>query len=42
MLDSRREQFEIRLDADTAGRVLVIRATDALNNVGAGQAAIPK
>jgi hypothetical protein len=42
MLDSRREQFEIRLDADTAGRVLVIRATDALNNVGVGQAAIPK
>ena len=42
MLDSRRELFEIRLDGDASGRVLVVRATDALNNVGAGQAAIPK
>jgi hypothetical protein len=37
MLDSRREQFEIRLDGDATGRMLVVRATDALNNVSAGQ-----
>ncbi len=29
ILDSRRERFEIRLDANTAGRMLVVRATDA-------------
>jgi hypothetical protein len=40
MLDSRREQFEIRLDADAGGRMLVVRATDALNNVGSGQAQV--
>jgi hypothetical protein len=40
MLDSRHEQFEIRLDADAAGRMLVVRATDALNNVGSGQAQV--
>jgi sugar lactone lactonase YvrE len=37
ILDGRQESFEIRLDADTAGRTLVIRATDALGNVGTGQ-----
>jgi sugar lactone lactonase YvrE len=37
ILDGRQEQFEIRLDADAAGRTLVIRATDALGNVGTGQ-----
>jgi hypothetical protein len=42
MLDARREQFEIRFDGEAAGRVLVVRATDALNNVGAGQAGVPK
>ncbi len=41
--DSRRhgrKAFEIRLDADAAGRTLVIRATDALGNVGTGQVQI--
>ncbi|MEZ5288490.1 MAG: hypothetical protein R2712_27510 [Vicinamibacterales bacterium] len=37
ILDSRRENFEIRLGAEAAGQTLVIRATDALNNVSAGQ-----
>lgn len=37
ILDGRQEGFEIRLDADAAGRTLVIRATDALGNVGTGQ-----
>ena len=37
ILDGRQESFDIRLDADAAGRTLVIRATDALGNVGIGQ-----
>jgi sugar lactone lactonase YvrE len=37
ILDGRQEQFALRLDAATAGRTLVIRATDAMNNVGAGE-----
>ena len=41
ILDSRRESFEIRLDANTAGRMLVVRATDSLNNVSAGQVQVP-
>jgi hypothetical protein len=41
MLDSRREIFEVHLGAEAAGRVLVVRATDTLNNVGAGQAQLP-
>jgi hypothetical protein len=41
ILDGRLEGFDIRLDADAAGRTLVIRATDALGNVGTGQARIP-
>jgi len=40
ILDGRQESFEIRLDADAAGRALVIRATDALGNVGTGQAQV--
>jgi hypothetical protein len=40
ILDARQESFEIRLDADAAGRTLVIRATDALGNVGTGQAVV--
>jgi hypothetical protein len=40
ILDGRQESFEIRLDADAAGRTIVIRATDALGNVGTGQARI--
>ena len=35
------EAFELRLDADATGRMLVVRATDALNNVAAGQVQIP-
>ncbi len=37
ILDGRQEGFDIRLEADAAGRILVIRATDALGNVGTGQ-----
>ena len=37
ILDGRIEAFEIRLAAEAAGRTLVIRATDALGNVGTGQ-----
>jgi hypothetical protein len=40
ILDGRLEGFEIRLDADAQGRTLVIRATDALGNVGTGQVRI--
>ena len=40
ILDGRQEGFEIRLDADAKGRTLVIRATDALGNVGTGQVQI--
>jgi len=41
ILDGRQESFEIRLDGDAAGRTLVIRATDALGNVGTGQVRVP-
>ena len=37
MLDSRQEQFTLRLDAAAAGRTLVIRAADTMNNIGSGQ-----
>ncbi|HEX6047658.1 MAG TPA: hypothetical protein VFZ21_00255 [Gemmatimonadaceae bacterium] len=37
ILDSRQEQFLLRLAVEHAGRTLVIRATDAMNNMGAGQ-----
>jgi hypothetical protein len=40
ILDSRQEQFALRLDAATAGRTLVVRATDAMNNVGSGQVVV--
>jgi sugar lactone lactonase YvrE len=40
ILDGRQELFEIRLEADAGGRMLVIRATDALGNVGTGQVQI--
>jgi len=40
ILDGRQESFDIRLDADATGRTLVIRATDALGNVGIGQVRI--
>jgi hypothetical protein len=41
ILDGRLESFEIRLDADAQGRTLVVRATDALGNVGTGQVRVP-
>jgi hypothetical protein len=41
ILDSRYEMFEIRLEASAAGQMLVVRATDNLNNVSAGQVQIP-
>ncbi|HJU44310.1 MAG TPA: hypothetical protein VJ691_15900 [Vicinamibacterales bacterium] len=37
ILDARQESFELRLEGDAAGRTLVIRATDALGNIGTGQ-----
>jgi hypothetical protein len=40
ILDGRQESFEIRLDAESAGRTLVVRATDALGNIGAGQVVV--
>jgi beta-lactamase class A len=40
ILDGRQEGFDIRLDAGAAGRTLVVRATDALGNVGTGQVLI--
>ena len=40
ILDGRQESFEFRLDADASGRTLVLRAADALGNVGSGQAVI--
>jgi hypothetical protein len=40
ILDARQESLEIRLEAGATGRTLVIRATDALGNVGTGQVQI--
>lgn len=37
ILDGRLEQFALRFDATMAGRTLVVRATDAMNNVGSGE-----
>ena len=39
--DSRSEQFELTLDGETASRAVVIRATDALNNVISARAEAP-
>ncbi len=39
--DSRQERFEIRVDGDAAGRV-VIRATDTMNNSGTARVAAPR
>ena len=38
ILDGRQEQFSLQLDAAAAGRTIVIRATDAMQNVGASEA----
>jgi sugar lactone lactonase YvrE len=40
ILDGRQEQFSLRLDGAMAGRALVIRATDAMNNVGSGEVVV--
>jgi hypothetical protein len=40
ILDARQETFELRLEPEAAGRTLVIRAIDALGNVGTGQVQI--
>ena len=37
ILDARREQFTLRLDSTLAGRTLVVRCTDAMNNIGNGE-----
>jgi hypothetical protein len=39
MADSRVEQYEIALEADTDLTTLVVRAADALNNVATGMPA---
>jgi hypothetical protein len=38
--DSRRERFEVRVEGDAAGR-MVIRAVDAMNNAGTARVAAP-
>jgi hypothetical protein len=40
--DSRREEFEVTLDNTEAGRSVIIRATDAMNNVATAVAEIKK
>lgn len=40
LLDARLEQIEIRLDPSAAGRTLVVRATDAMSNVGSAHVGI--
>jgi WD40 repeat protein len=40
--DSRREDFEVHLEANEAGRSVIIRATDAMNNVATGVAEIKR
>ena len=41
ILDSRHERFELRLPTADAGRMLVVRVADALNNVGGGEVRLP-
>ena len=40
--DSRREEFEVSLDQNEAGRGVIIRATDAMNNVSTAVAEVRK
>jgi len=40
--DSRREEFEVTLDEGEAGRAVIIRATDAMNNVATAVAEIKR
>jgi hypothetical protein len=37
ILDGRQERFSVRLDPAMSGRMLVVRATDAMNNVGTAE-----
>jgi hypothetical protein len=39
--DSPSEQFELRIDGDVADRAVIIRATDAMNNVATARAEAP-
>ncbi len=38
--DSRREEFEVQIDESEAGRSVIIRATDAMNNVATAVAEV--
>ena len=40
--DSRREDFEVRLEENESARSVIIRATDAMNNVATSVAEIPR
>jgi hypothetical protein len=40
--DSRREEFEVTLDQNEAARSVIIRATDAMNNVATAVAELPR
>jgi hypothetical protein len=40
--DSRREEFEVSLDENEAGRGVIIRATDAMNNVSTAVAEVKR
>ena len=40
--DSRREEFEVTLDESEAGRSVIIRATDAMNNVATAVAEVKR
>jgi hypothetical protein len=39
--DSRTEQFELTLDSQTVSQAIIVRATDALNNVASADVAVP-
>jgi len=39
--DSQTEQFELTLDGETGSRAIIVRATDALNNVANADVAVP-
>jgi hypothetical protein len=39
--DSRTEQFELTLDGEVSSRAIIVRATDALNNVASADVAVP-
>jgi hypothetical protein len=39
--DSRSEQFELTLENETAARAVIVRATDALNNVASKDVELP-